>query len=98
MLIAVIPMAGAFAEGMEFQSSIGWAISIMDAAPEEEKEEPEDEAVISIGTGTVISTAEEWDAVKDAFLDIESEKEKDLTEVLKLSSNMLTRPGADIQL
>ncbi|MCQ2496995.1 MAG: hypothetical protein MJ131_10455 [Lachnospiraceae bacterium] len=84
VLIAVIPMAGAFAEGMEFQSSIGWAISIMDAAPEEEKEEPEDEAVISIGTGTVISTAEEWDAVKDAFLDIESEKEKDLTEIGKV--------------
>jgi len=64
VLISIIPMAGAFAEGIEFQNSIGWAMSIMgfeeeEAGEEETYTEQTDEKQLTVGVGAIFSSEEE---------------------------------------
>lgn len=56
-IVAVLPMAGALASGMEFQGSIGWALGVMDVntnkesnhQPVVQEENQESDFVISLG-------------------------------------------------
>lgn len=62
VMISIIPMVGAFAEGIEFQNSIGWAMSIMGFDTTEaasETQESAGETVVSVGTGIIYTTEDE---------------------------------------
>lgn len=79
VLVAVIPMGGALASGIEFQGSIGWAVGILNGVDPENDNKPIAGDVVSTDTSTPSAGASTYENNDEAKTDISDAQDMNLS-------------------